>query len=51
MAARDFTAVLTQQGRPVAALLVGRPGAMPAMRRLIHEHSITTPAGQEAKAA
>jgi NADPH-dependent 2,4-dienoyl-CoA reductase/sulfur reductase-like enzyme len=42
MDARDFTAVLKRGGRPVAALLVGRPGAMPAMRRLVAQHTIDT---------
>ena len=32
---RDFTALFTCAGRPVAALVVGRPRALPAMRRLI----------------
>jgi 3-phenylpropionate/trans-cinnamate dioxygenase ferredoxin reductase subunit len=36
--ARDFTAVFHQGRRPVAALLVGRPAQMPAMRRLIAGH-------------
>jgi 3-phenylpropionate/trans-cinnamate dioxygenase ferredoxin reductase subunit len=42
MDARDFTAVLKRGGRPVAALLVGRPGAMPAMRKLVAQHTIDT---------
>jgi NADPH-dependent 2,4-dienoyl-CoA reductase/sulfur reductase-like enzyme len=33
--ARNFTAVFTQRDRPVAALLAGRPRALPEMRRLI----------------
>ena len=44
MGGRDFTALLSHDGRPVAALLVGRPAAMPAMRRLIqqqHQHTVT----------
>jgi 3-phenylpropionate/trans-cinnamate dioxygenase ferredoxin reductase component len=32
---RDFSVTFTQGGRPVAALLVGRPRALPEMRRLI----------------
>jgi NADPH-dependent 2,4-dienoyl-CoA reductase/sulfur reductase-like enzyme len=36
--ARDFTAVFHRGRTPVAALLVGRPQAMPAMRRLIAGH-------------
>ena len=35
LAERDFTATFTQRGRPVAALLVDRPRALPEMRRLI----------------
>ena len=34
---RDFTATFTQDERPIAALLVGRPQALPALRRQIHE--------------
>jgi NADPH-dependent 2,4-dienoyl-CoA reductase/sulfur reductase-like enzyme len=34
-AERDFTAVYRRAGAPVAALLVGRPHALPGMRRLI----------------
>jgi NADPH-dependent 2,4-dienoyl-CoA reductase/sulfur reductase-like enzyme len=34
-AARDFTAIYTRGDRPVAALLVGRPHALPDVRRLI----------------
>ncbi len=33
--ARDFTAIYARAGRPVAALLVGRPRALPRIRRLI----------------
>ncbi len=32
---RDFTVTFTRAGRPVAALLVGRPRALPAIRKLI----------------
>ena len=34
---RDFAAVWRSRGRPVAALLVGRPRALPQMRRLVEE--------------
>ena len=34
-AARDFTALFTRRGKPVAALMAGRPRALPEMRRLI----------------
>jgi 3-phenylpropionate/trans-cinnamate dioxygenase ferredoxin reductase subunit len=33
--ARDFTALFTRAGQPVAALMAGRPRALPEMRRLI----------------
>lgn len=36
--ARDFTATFTAAGRPVAALLVGRPHALPALRRRLEAH-------------
>jgi NADPH-dependent 2,4-dienoyl-CoA reductase/sulfur reductase-like enzyme len=32
---RDFTALFTRRGQPVAALMAGRPRALPEMRRLI----------------
>lgn len=35
--ARDFTATYTRGGRPVAALLVGRPHALAATRRLLEQ--------------
>ena len=38
-AERDFTAVYRRAGRPVAALLVGRPHALPGVRRLIESGS------------
>lgn len=38
-AERDFTAVYRRAGRPVAALLVGRPQALPEVRRLIETGS------------
>jgi NADPH-dependent 2,4-dienoyl-CoA reductase/sulfur reductase-like enzyme len=34
-AGRDFTAVYSRAGRPVAALLVGRPHALPEARRIL----------------
>ncbi len=34
-AERDFTALFTRRGKPVAALMAGRPRALPEMRRLI----------------
>jgi 3-phenylpropionate/trans-cinnamate dioxygenase ferredoxin reductase component len=36
-AARDFTALFTHNDRPVAALLVGRPRALPELRQRIHD--------------
>jgi hypothetical protein len=36
-AARDFTALFTNDNRPVAALLVGRPRALPELRQRIHD--------------
>ena len=39
LSARDFTAIYTRGDRPVAALLVGRPHALPDARRLIAEPS------------
>jgi 3-phenylpropionate/trans-cinnamate dioxygenase ferredoxin reductase subunit len=38
---RNFTATLTRQARPVAALLVDRPRSLPAMRKLISGEDIT----------
>ncbi len=38
-AERDFTAVYRRAGRPVAALLVGRPHALPEVRRSIESGS------------
>ena len=35
--ARNFTATFTRSGRPVAALLVDRPRALPAVRNLIEK--------------
>jgi 3-phenylpropionate/trans-cinnamate dioxygenase ferredoxin reductase subunit len=34
--ARDFTATFTERDRPIAALIVGRPHALPELRRRIH---------------
>jgi 3-phenylpropionate/trans-cinnamate dioxygenase ferredoxin reductase subunit len=38
---RDFAATFTRSGRPVAALLVNRPRALPAARKLIEEEGLT----------
>jgi 3-phenylpropionate/trans-cinnamate dioxygenase ferredoxin reductase component len=38
---RDFTATFTDHGRPVAALLVGRPHELPAVRRRIEQAHLT----------
>lgn len=38
--ARDFTALFTKHGKPVAALLAGRPRALPEMRRLIAKGTV-----------
>jgi 3-phenylpropionate/trans-cinnamate dioxygenase ferredoxin reductase component len=35
LTARDFTAIFTRRGRPVAALIAGRPRALPKIRHLI----------------
>ncbi len=35
--ARDFTATFTDHGRPIGALLVGRPHALPEIRRQIEQ--------------
>jgi len=40
--ARDFTATFTERDRPVAALIVGRPHAVPELRRQIHAAVTTT---------
>ena len=39
--ARDFTATFSRRGQPVAALLVGRPHALPELRRRIHPETAT----------
>jgi hypothetical protein len=49
-AARDFTATFTRCGRPVAGLLVGRPHALPELRRRIEQATAPT-TGQERNAA
>lgn len=36
--ARDFTAVYSREGRPVAALVVNRPRELPKLRRLVTEN-------------
>ena len=36
--ARDFTAVYSREGRPVAALVVNRPRELPRLRRLVTEN-------------
>ncbi len=40
--ARDFTATFTERDMPVAALIVGRPHAVPELRRQIHAAVTTT---------
>lgn len=49
-AERDFTAIFTRAGRPIAALLVNRPGALPAVRRLLtganHDETSTDRSGR-----
>lgn len=40
--ARDFRALLLRRGRPVGGLLVGRPRALPELRRLLTGAGITT---------
>ena len=37
LVARNFTAVFSRAGRGVAALLVNRPGSLPAARKLIEK--------------
>lgn len=39
--ARDFTATYSRRGQPIAALLVGRPHALPELRRRIHDETPT----------
>ena len=43
LAARDFTLTYLRAGRPVAAVLAGRPGAMPATRRRLGAAALTEP--------
>jgi hypothetical protein len=40
---RELTATYTDRGRPVAALLVGRPSELPAGRRRIEQARLTDP--------
>ena len=40
---RDFTASFSRRGRPIAALLVGRPDALPEQRRHIHHAAARLP--------
>ncbi len=40
--ARDFTALFTSHNRPIAALLVGRPRALPELRQRIRDAARTT---------
>ena len=42
LTARNFTALFTHNDRPVAALLVGRPSALPELRQRIHDAARTT---------
>jgi 3-phenylpropionate/trans-cinnamate dioxygenase ferredoxin reductase component len=48
---RDFTATFRDRGRPVAALLVGRPDALPEVRRHIHAATAEMETHTERKAA
>ena len=48
---RDFEAVFTRGGTPVAGLAVGRPRAIPALRRRIEAAHWPTKAGREEKEA
>jgi hypothetical protein len=45
---RDFHAVVSRGGIPVAALVVGRPRELPRLRALLAEHSSTQPAKEAA---
>jgi len=45
---RDFHAVVSRGGIPVAALAVGRPREIPRLRKLLAEHSSTKPAKETA---
>ena len=40
---RDFTATFTRRGRPSGALLVGRPHALPELRRQLAQPTTTAP--------
>ena len=48
-AKRDYTAIFRRAGRPVAALLVGRPHALPGARHLIESGSQTFPGTEQLK--
>jgi 3-phenylpropionate/trans-cinnamate dioxygenase ferredoxin reductase subunit len=39
---RDFSAVYSSAGRPVAALAVNRPRELPRLRRLVQHQEVTT---------
>ena len=41
--ARDFTATFTRRGRPIGALLVGRPHALPELRRQLAQPTTSAP--------
>ena len=40
---RDFTATFTRRGRPIGALLVGRPHALPELRRQLAQPTTSAP--------
>jgi ferredoxin len=46
-AASDFTALFTHNQRPVAALIVGRPHALPELRKRIHDAASIQPPREE----
>jgi 3-phenylpropionate/trans-cinnamate dioxygenase ferredoxin reductase subunit len=47
-AERDFHAVVSRDGVPVAALAVGQPREIPRLRKLLAEHASTQPAKEAA---
>jgi 3-phenylpropionate/trans-cinnamate dioxygenase ferredoxin reductase component len=47
---RNFTASFSRRGRPIAALLVGRPDALPQQRRRIHHTATRLPADERTAA-
>ena len=49
--ARDFTALMVRDGTPVAAMAVGRPRAIPALRRQIETATTRERSGHEVRAA